>query len=92
MDRQGVFGHSMGGHGALTLFLATSQYRSASAFAPACNPTSSPWGIKAFSNYLKGGVEEGERYDASRLLEKAKGRSDIALLIDYVSRTPVFSG
>lgn len=83
MNRQSIMGHSMGGHGALTLFLATLQYRSASAFAPVCNPTNSPWGIKAFSNYLKGGVEEGEKYDASRLLEKAKGRSNIALLIDY---------
>lgn len=72
----------MGGLGALNLFLSTSQYRSASAFSPACNPTKSPWGKKAFTAYLTGGIEEGEKYDPSCLLEKAKGRS-VNILVDY---------
>jgi len=83
LNRQSIMGHSMGGMGALNLFLSTSQYRSASAFAPACNPTTSPWGINAFTNYLKGGIEEGEKYDPSCLLRKAKGRSGVNILIDY---------
>ena len=46
-------GHSMGGHGALTLALRNpTAFRSVSAFAPICNPTQVPWGHKAFSNYL----------------------------------------
>jgi S-formylglutathione hydrolase len=76
----------MGGHGALSLYLsASTQYRSGSAFAPICNPTKAPWGIKAFGNYLGGGVEEGKKYDSTYLLESAKDRQDIRLLIDYVS-------
>ena len=76
-------GHSMGGLGALNLFLSTSQYRSASAFSPACNPTKSPWGTKALTTYLKGGIEEGENYDPSCLLGKAKGRTGVNILVDY---------
>jgi S-formylglutathione hydrolase len=75
-------GHSMGGMGALNLFLRTSQYRSASAFSPACNPTKSQWGIKALTAYLKDGIEEGENYDPSCLLEKAK-RTGVNILVDY---------
>ncbi|KAG1760386.1 Alpha/Beta hydrolase protein, partial [Suillus occidentalis] len=66
--RQSIFGHSMGGHGALTVYLAsllsgTKQYRSASAFSPICEPSEVPWGTKAFSGYLAGGVAEGkDRY------------------------------
>ena len=62
LTRQSIFGHSMGGHGALTLYLASrpGEYRSASAFAPACNPTKSGWGQKAFAGYLLGGVEEAK--------------------------------
>lgn len=53
LDRQGIFGHSMGGHGALTLALKNpEQYGSVSAFAPVCNPVNVPWGEKAFGNYL----------------------------------------
>lgn len=84
-NRQSIFGHSMGGHGALSLYLATNnQYRSASAFAPVSNPTKAPWGTKAFSNYLKGGVEEGTKWDSSHLLENAKGRQGVNILVDYV--------
>ncbi|KAG6821363.1 hypothetical protein H0H93_014160 [Arthromyces matolae] len=82
--RQSIFGHSMGGHGALTLYLASKskQYRSASAFAPIANPTKCPWGQKAFNGYLQGGVEEAKsQYDAAELISKAK--EPLHILIDY---------
>ena len=51
--RVGIFGHSMGGHGALTLHLKNpTKFKTVSAFAPICAPTKCPWGEKAFSNYL----------------------------------------
>src|SRR5690606_28231791 len=51
--RQGIFGHSMGGHGALTIALRnTGIYRSVSAFAPIASPTRCPWGEKALAAYL----------------------------------------
>ena len=52
MKRQGIFGHSMGGHGALTIAFKTRAYRSVSAFAPIVAPSRVPWGEKAFSGYL----------------------------------------
>jgi len=82
--RQSIFGHSMGGHGALTLYLAskTKQYRSASAFSPICNPSQCPWGEKAFNGYLQGGVEEGKaQYDATELISKSK--EPVHILIDF---------
>ncbi|KAG5647565.1 hypothetical protein DXG03_008918 [Asterophora parasitica] len=85
LKRQSIFGHSMGGHGALTLYLSskTKQYRSASAFAPIANPTKSPWGEKAFTGYLQGGVEEARsQYDATELISKSK--DPLHILIDYV--------
>ncbi|KZV77681.1 carbohydrate esterase family 1 protein [Peniophora sp. CONT] len=82
--RQSIFGHSMGGHGALTLYLASEmkQYRSASAFAPIANPTNAPWGHKAFGGYLLEGVEEArDIYDATELIKKHKG--PVHVLVDY---------
>ncbi|GLB35978.1 hypothetical protein LshimejAT787_0302660 [Lyophyllum shimeji] len=82
--RQSIFGHSMGGHGALTLYLSskTKQYRSASAFSPIANPTKCPWGEKAFNGYLQGGVEEARgQYDATELISKS--RDPVHILIDY---------
>jgi len=83
-----VFGHSMGGHGALTLYLNhPGLYKSSSAFAPICNPVNAPWGKKAFSGpngndgYLAGGVEEGKKYDATELIASRKGE-EINILID----------
>ncbi|KAJ7225702.1 carbohydrate esterase family 1 protein [Mycena pura] len=74
----------LGGHGALTLYLAsrTNQYRSVSAFSPICNPVNCPWGQKAFNGYLQGGIEEAkEQYDATELIRK---RVDpVHILIDY---------
>jgi S-formylglutathione hydrolase FrmB len=85
-SRQSIFGHSMGGHGAITLYLLNpSKYRSASGLAPILNPTNSPWGQKAFSFLLAGGVEEGKKWDATELLRSghAKGRK-IDIFVDYV--------
>lgn len=77
----------MGGHGALTLYLlslsSASPYLSASAFAPITNPTLAPWGEKAFTGYLTGGVEEGKAWDAVELLKKTEGKVNI--LVDVVS-------
>jgi len=68
-----VAGHSMGGHGALTLALKNpSEWTSVSAFAPICHPTACPWGEKAFGSYL-GSVEAGKDHDAVELLLKAGG-------------------
>jgi len=84
LSRQSIFGHSMGGHGALTLYLGskTKQYRSASAFAPISNPSQAPWGHKAFSGYLQSGIEEGKaNYDATEMITKTK--EPVHILIDY---------
>ena len=65
-----IFGHSMGGHGALTLALRHPQlFRSVSAFAPISSPTRCPWGEKAFSAYLGEDRTEWARHDAALLIE-----------------------
>jgi len=67
-DVRSISGHSMGGHGALTLaFRHPESWESVSAFAPICNPTECPWGVRAFENYL-GSVAAGKDHDASLLL------------------------
>ena len=72
VSRQGIFGHSMGGHGALTLALKNpALYQSVSAFAPICAPTQCPWGEKAFTNYLGSDVRHWKSYDATALLAEA---------------------
>lgn len=83
-----IFGHSMGGHGALTLYLNhAGLYKSSSAFAPITNPINAPWGKKAFAGpngndgYLAGGIEEGKKYDATEIIAGKKGE-DINILID----------
>ena len=64
--RVGIFGHSMGGHGALTIALNNpARYRSVSAFAPICAPMECPWGEKAFGNYLGADRTTWAAYDAS---------------------------
>lgn len=69
MSRQGIFGHSMGGHGALVCALRNpGRYRSLSAFAPICAPMQCPWGTKAFGGYLGADRESWRRYDASELV------------------------
>lgn len=67
--RQSIFGHSMGGHGALTIALKhPGSYRSVSAFAPIVAPMQCPWGEKAFSNYLGPDRASWRRYDATELV------------------------
>ncbi|KAH9818780.1 family 1 carbohydrate esterase [Melampsora americana] len=91
LTRKSIFGHSMGGHGALTLYLNhPTLYKSCSAFAPISNPTNCAWGKKAFTGpngndgYLAKGLEEGRKYDATELIKHAKA-SQVKILVDYGS-------
>jgi S-formylglutathione hydrolase len=78
----GIFGHSMGGHGALVLALRNPDiYRSVSAFAPIAAPSQCPWGVKAFSGYLGEDREAWKQYDASELVKQAS-RFEGGVLID----------
>lgn len=80
-DRVGVFGHSMGGHGALTLALRhPGHYQSVSAFAPIAAPMQCPWGEKAFSGYLGDDRAAWAAHDATELVKA--GRKAPALLVD----------
>lgn len=77
----GIFGHSMGGHGALVCALRNpTQYQSVSAFAPIAAPMRCPWGQKAFTNYLGPDVGTWLKYDASELV--ARNRFPGTILID----------
>ncbi|TCP09570.1 S-formylglutathione hydrolase [Caldimonas thermodepolymerans] len=70
-DRCGLFGHSMGGHGALTLALRhPGRFRSLSAFAPICAPTRCPWGEKAFAGYLGEDRNGWAAHDATELMSR----------------------
>ncbi|GAW34658.1 S-formylglutathione hydrolase [Roseovarius sp. A-2] len=69
MDRQAITGHSMGGHGALTLAMSLpGRFRSVSAFSPICNPTGGDWGRKQFAAYLGGDEATWAAHDASLLM------------------------
>ena len=68
-DKRGIFGHSMGGHGALVTGLRhPERWQSVSALAPICNPVAVPWGEKAFGHYLGADRKSWEAYDASQLM------------------------
>lgn len=70
-QRQGIFGHSMGGHGALVCALRNPDvFRSVSAFAPICAPTQCPWGRKAFAGYLGTDTAAWNRWDATALVRE----------------------
>ncbi|MEO5658676.1 MAG: S-formylglutathione hydrolase [Polaromonas sp.] len=70
-DRIGIFGHSMGGHGALTLALRHPDlFKSVSAFAPICAPSQCPWGQKAFTGYLGADESTWLAHDASALMRQ----------------------
>jgi S-formylglutathione hydrolase len=70
MTRQSIMGHSMGGHGALTIALRNQdRYASVSAFSPICSPMNCPWGEKALSGYLGSNKQSWRKYDACALLE-----------------------
>ncbi|KAL5599484.1 hypothetical protein FOVSG1_007296 [Fusarium oxysporum f. sp. vasinfectum] len=73
-SRVSISGHSMGGHGALTLFLKNpGKYKSVSAWAPISNPSQCPWGDKAFKGYLGEDREEWKKHDATELIKSWKG-------------------
>ncbi|MCJ1463790.1 hypothetical protein MMC07_002399 [Pseudocyphellaria aurata] len=86
-----ITGHSMGGHGALTLFLKNpSKYKSVSAFAPIANPSACPWGQKAFSGYL--GTDDKAKWadhDATELVKKWNG-GKVEILIDVGTDDPFY--
>ncbi|MEJ5990300.1 S-formylglutathione hydrolase [Ramlibacter sp. PS3R-8] len=85
--RCGVLGHSMGGHGALTLALRhPGRFRSVSAFAPICAPSEVPWGQKALRGYLGDDQAAWLRHDAVRLVEN--GARAPHLLVDQGSEDP----
>lgn len=76
-----ISGHSMGGHGALTIALKNpSRFQSVSAFAPICAPMDCPWGQKAFQAYLGDDEEEWGKYDTCALIEA--GAPELPMLID----------
>lgn len=78
--RQGVFGHSMGGHGALVCALRNPDlYKSVSAFAPIVAPTQVPWGEKAFSGYLGADRTGWRHYDACELIRDGARAPDILI-------------
>ncbi len=80
-ERCGIFGHSMGGHGAITLGLKNAhRFRSISAFAPIASPTRCPWGEKALSGYLGDERSRWADYDSSLLIER--GIANTAILVD----------
>ena len=81
-EKVGILGHSMGGHGALTLaFKYPEKFKSVSAFAPICAPSQCPWGEKAFSNYLGADQSQWNKHDATALVLD-KGALFKAILID----------
>lgn len=76
-----ISGHSMGGHGALTIALKNSDaYRSVSAFSPIVNPVVVPWGEKALSNYLGDDKSTWQQYDSCALIKRAE--KQLPMLID----------
>jgi S-formylglutathione hydrolase len=80
--RAGVFGHSMGGHGALTIALKNPDYyKSVSAFAPISSPMRCPWGEKALTGYLGPDRSAWREYDSTALIEE-RGWRGPALLVD----------
>lgn len=85
--RIGVFGHSMGGHGALTIALRNPhRFRSVSAFAPICSPMNCPWGHKALTGYLGPDRARWRAYDATALL--ADGARVREILVDQGTADP----
>ena len=81
--RQALCGHSMGGHGALTIGLRhADRYRSLSAFAPVCAPSRTPWGQKAFGTYLGTDEARWQDYDAVALLQAREDQAIVPMLVD----------
>ncbi|MEL6588235.1 MAG: S-formylglutathione hydrolase, partial [Pseudomonadota bacterium] len=81
LERQAITGHSMGGHGALTIAMAhPGRFKSVSAFAPICNPTQSDWGRKQLTAYLGEDEATWARHDATT--QMAQTGLDAPLLVD----------
>lgn len=82
-ERTGIFGHSMGGHGALTLALRhPGRFRTLSALAPICAPSRCPWGEKAFSGYLGGDRTGWMGHDATELMAQDSAPYPGGILVD----------
>jgi S-formylglutathione hydrolase len=87
MSRQSILGHSMGGHGALTIALShPDRYRAASAFSPIVAPSRVPWGIKALTGYLGDNRDSWRKHDTVALIED--GARFFDLLVDYGDADP----
>jgi S-formylglutathione hydrolase len=86
-QKRAISGHSMGGHGALTISLRNHErYTSASAFSPICHPTECPWGQKAFSAYLGSDQSRWQQYDASLLMGQVfESKQQVPTLVDQGS-------
>lgn len=83
-DKASIMGHSMGGHGAITIALKnTSRYQSVSAFAPISAPSQCPWGEKALGNYMGKDRENWKQYDSCELMKVSQ--SKIPMLVDQGS-------
>ena len=81
--KRSIFGHSMGGHGALTLAMKHPDlFKSVSAFAPIASPTRCPWGEKAFSAYLGADREAWRAHDAALLIKAGKAAPFDDILVD----------
>lgn len=88
-ERRGVFGHSMGGHGALVLAMRhPALFRSVSAFAPIASPTRCPWGEKAFAAYLGPDRAMWAEHDAALLIEAGKSAPYEDILVDQGGADP----
>jgi S-formylglutathione hydrolase len=87
LKRQSILGHSMGGHGALTIALShPDRYRAASAFSPIVAPSQVPWGIKALTGYLGENKGAWRKHDAVALIEDGARFSDF--LVDCGDADP----
>ncbi len=81
VEHASIMGHSMGGHGALTIALKNpGKYKSVSAFSPICSPMNCPWGEKALGNYIGDYREAWQEYDACELIKTASER--LPILVD----------
>lgn len=84
LNQKSIMGHSMGGHGALTLYFKyPALFQSCSAFSPIVAPCAVPWGHKAFTAYLGDNRAEWEKHDACKLVGRAENaQNNTAILID----------
>jgi len=79
-NRIGISGHSMGGHGAITLHLKNPElYKTCTAFAPITSPSQVPWGQKAFRGYLGGDEADWAKYDATELVQSHASKANILI-------------